>query len=600
MDKLEIMRRAAFVIRGARHHWYSRTVEKSNLWTTLSTGEGMEKLLKQYARRESAEAFAQRVKITQHITPSVVSRCVAAYYKVPRANYVRLLQYDNNDDKRRQELEGLLGRFNGSQGLEDYLATRLIEMNETDPNAFVVVEFGAFDPARQLAQPYPFEVSSEGAIDYLYQNNVLEYLIAKSKISADSVDPEATMYDRYTVYMKDQTVIIQQIPDKVLPPVGLMELEYSNPGPVGVYYLKVNNVFYSVTEAIPHNAGQVPAIRAGYSRDGYTASKTPQQPMMKSIFADAVGHLLKSVKVNSEHDLTMALSAYPMTLRYAEPCQARGCIHGYTDSGEPCGSCHGSGEKQRPTSAQEELTLEMPRNPADMVNLNDILVYKAPPVELLAWIDGYIDKLAAQCVQIIFNTDIFSRQEIASTATGKNIDLQNVYDTLYPFAQQFARVWADIVTISAKFADRDKGLTAKIRFSKDFKLKGMNDLIGDLEAARRANAGPGITSQIESEIMGLMLAEDPQALTMQRVKDRFNPFAGMPVEMVMTFVNSDLVPYEKKILYANMGDIFDRLALENPMFYDFAASKQKELIDAEVSKIIESITNRQAPEFSGN
>jgi len=60
------------------------------------------------------------------------------------------------------------------------------------------------------------------------------------------------------------------------------------------------------------------------------------------------------------------------------------------------------------------------------------------------------------------------------------------------------------------------------------------------------------------------------------------------------------VPYEKKILYANMGDIFDRLALENPMFYDFAASKQKELIDAEVSKIIESITNRQAPEFSGN
>ena len=180
MDKNEIMRRAAFVIRGARHHWYSRTVEKSTLWTTLSTGEGMEKLLKQYARRESAEAFAQRVKITQHITPSVVSRCVAAYYKVPRANYVRLLQYDNNDDKRRQELEGLLGRFNGSQGLEDYLATRLIEMNETDPNAFVVVEFGAFDPARQLAQPYPFEVSSEGAIDYLYQNNVLEYLIAKS------------------------------------------------------------------------------------------------------------------------------------------------------------------------------------------------------------------------------------------------------------------------------------------------------------------------------------------------------------------------------------------------------------------------------------
>lgn len=600
MDKSEIMRRAAFVIRGARHRWYKRTVEKADLWTTLSTGEGMDKLLKQYARRESEEAFKQRVKITQHITPAVVSRCTAAFYKVPRANYTRILAYNPGNDTRRQEVESLLKQFNGEQSLEGYLSSRLIEMNETDPNAFVVVEFGAFDPARELAQPYPFEVASDAALDYLYQNNVLQYLIAQTKVAADPVDPEAEMSNRYTVYMMDQTVVIQQLPSKQPPPVAISEMEYSQPGPDGVYFLKVNNVFYAVTEAIPHNAGKVPAIRAGYKRDGYTAAKTPQQPMMESIFADAVGHLMKSVKVNSEHDLTMALSAYPMPIRYAEKCTARSCIGGYTENGAECSVCHGSGQKQRPTSAQEELTLDMPRDPRDMVNLDGVMVYKAPPVELLAHVDGYIDKLAAQCVQIVFNTDIFSRQEIASTATGKNIDLQNVYDTLYPFAQQFANVWSGIVWLTAKFADRDADLVHAIKFSKDFKLKGQGELIADLTAARQANASPDITSRIENEIIGLMLAENPQEHRIHSVKQRFNPFAGMTEAQILTFVNSDLIPYEKKILYANFGDIFDRLSLANPEFYEFAASKQRELIDAEVTAIIEKIEARQTPAFSGN
>ena len=60
-------------------------------------------------------------------------------------------------------------------------------MNATDPNGFVVVEFKPFDNQRERAKPYPYEVTSHEAVDYKYENNVLQYLTVKTSFLFRSI-----------------------------------------------------------------------------------------------------------------------------------------------------------------------------------------------------------------------------------------------------------------------------------------------------------------------------------------------------------------------------------------------------------------------------
>ena len=149
----------------------------------------------------------------------------------------------------------------------------------------------------------------------------------------------------------------------------------------------------------------------------------------------------------------MSLHAHPQKIQYVRACQEPNCNQGRLPAGGTCKTCKGTGREKVSTSAQEVIELNMPRNPEDMITLDNIVRYVSPPVDLVQFQDEYIKSLTAQCKEAIYNSEIFSRQEIAETATGKNIDLQNVYDALYPMAEAFAQTWEKSVYFISKITD---------------------------------------------------------------------------------------------------------------------------------------------------
>ena len=63
----------------------------------------------------------------------------------------------------------------------------------------------------------------------------------------------------------------------------------------------------------------------------------------------------------------------------------------------------------------------------------------------------------------------------------------------------------------------------------------------------------------------------------------------------MVWAQSPLVPMAQRVLYANLGYIFDQLEFDNPNFYKIPYDDQKELVDKKVIEITAMLAGAAAP-----
>ena len=167
-----------------RHADYTRVTTLAAKYFTYYSGEGLDDELQQFTPREEEELFTQRKAITKHIVTSVAWNVTSVEKKVPRSNGItKLIGYKTENDAKLKELTETLNKFWGDSTWDRYMEVRWIELNDIDPNTFVVFEWGDFNPVKELLQPYPFEVDSLQAIDYLYKNNILQYLTVLNNIT---------------------------------------------------------------------------------------------------------------------------------------------------------------------------------------------------------------------------------------------------------------------------------------------------------------------------------------------------------------------------------------------------------------------------------
>jgi hypothetical protein len=553
------------------HPHYDRTVMLATDYLAYVTGEGLDKKLRRVVRRENPELFKQRLDITNHIVTATVSNIDDIFQKSNRANHRRVLEYtnDTNSDDKVQVLEDVLDVFSGELSADDWVNTRFRELNFTDPNAWMVLEWKAFDNRYKSAQPYPFEVPSDCALDFKHDpRGTLLYLIAKA-VTVGANDKELT---RYTLYLPNRSVSLDEIEDndERKPQAEILAAKY-----------------WILTEHPPHNLGFVPAMRAGYKRDHLTKGRTYLAP-----FHPMVPYLEKCLKVNSELDLTASLHAFPIVIRTQDPCDATGCMGGTVEDMEgnraTCQACKGSGKK-KPTTTQEEIVVDTPTDPSRVIDLEKLMTYKAPPIDILNWQTQYVDALTAKAKEAIFASDVFTKAQVSETATGKMIDLESVYDALYPYSVKRAAMWRFIVEGVAKITQKDAGLYARMLVQRDAKLKGFDSLMGDLKQVNDTGAGPAIRQSVEQDIARIMYTDEPDRYKKFQVRERFNPFSGQTEDKILFLLTSDLVPKTKKILYANLGNIFDKIDREMPDFYRMEAGKQVAIVDAEVAAIAAEI-----------
>lgn len=561
------------ILTGKRHAHYDYIVKRTKAWRAIVSGQGLEDFMEQFNPRESKEQFEQRKTITKQITSAVCKNIRDIEFKVPRSNGIqRVVAVE--DQSKKIAFEEILTRFWGDSTFNDYFDTRWIELNDTDPNAFIVLEWQPFEK-NQHAQPYPFEIKSEEAIMYEYINNVLQYVIALQIING---------LETYTGYFPTGTVKLTKLDEVSARALNIQEGEEieveTDDGTI--LYVKLKGEVYSVFEAIPHNLGYVPAFQPGYMRDLATDGATFLPPWWA---AESV--LMNLVKSKSELDLTIALHVFPQKFQYVPDCKNRECSGGYLPDGSVCPKCKGTGFEVH-TSAQDAIYIALPRRGHfdELIDLKQLVNYVYPPIDLVRFMDEYVDKLSQRAMQFVYNSEIYSRENIAETATGREIDMQAVYDSLYPLAKAMARDWEFTIKTIAEITEI--AITASFTFSKDFKMKSLDGYYSDLVTLQNASAF--VKSSIEDDIARITYADNPEALARHFTKKAFFPFPGDTPETIALKMSQRYVPEFYKTLYSSFGFIFDDIERATPGFYSLNRSKQWELISAKVNEIMQQTT----------
>lgn len=567
------------------HVDYDRVVALSELYKILVTGENIAPLLHQFIRREDDDLFAQRTRLTQIITGAVINSIKMPFNKVTRNRKVKkTLELGNAgmEDAVETMIENFYGDEADAKGLDYWLRTRFLKLSFLDPNAFVVIEFDSFDYRYSKPEPRPFEVSSREAINFKYRNNILQWLLIRQDIKFIQKGRKNNGY-KYTLYDSDYTIVMERVGLDYVPALGEETV-----------LLKNEKERYMVKVFEP-KIGYCPAMRIGYLTDDVTDSRTYVAP-----YQPAMPYLMKSVKSVSEMDLSVSLHVFPQKMQYVKECAGSDnnkCHDGCDTYGNTCTACGGLGFMVH-TSAQDALYFKMPRDKEEMLPLNDMLVYKGPPTDVLTFLDEYIDKLEIKCHRTMFNSDIFvsPKNAVAKTATEKNLEYESIYDTVTDFATRTSSLYVFFVWTFTILADGiPENSTIGHAFPVDLKMETQGTLLDKLKAANESKAPGFVRDSIETDIAQALYTDDDSSLNRFNTKKMFFPFNGKTENEIASLLNGNLVTHFDKILYANFETIFNKLELEfGPEFYKWVPEKQAPEIEKMVQEYIDKVANEKA------
>lgn len=569
------------IISKDKHPDYDRTVALAEKYLVLSTGEGIEKMLRRFVKREEESDFKERCNLTKAITPAVTESLEKPWNKVIRNERIKKsveLKNKANDAKVGMMLDSFFGSDRSSKavkGLDYWMKTRLFELTFADPNAWIAVEWLAVAP-NEIIKPHPFEIPSKNALNFSIINDETKWLFCRQDIKMKtSPKPEGKLADgtRYTLYEQSFTVVYEQV-----------DFRYWSTNPFELApnqeFQKIGNLGFIISWYEP-KVGFAPVFRVGYKTDRATNSRTFVNPWHK-----ALAYLEKSLKTVSELDLTMTLHSFPQKLQYAYKCNGPSrderCNKGLLKDDSECPSCKGTGYKFH-TSANDAIILAMPEDPiqSDMVDLDKLIVYKSPPVDLIRWQNEYILQLKGECSEAVF-TQIGGSQKAsgpsgdsgngqpgnAATATEIQTNMQGVYDALEPFTEKYSELYREFVTVFGILAgERIEDVKVVHNFPADFKLKTTDILLEDLKNVNASSAPSFLRDAINMDLAENVYSGDDLGLLKYRTKRKYFPFNGKATDEIQYLMASPIVAEREKILYANFESIFQEIESETPEFY---------------------------------
>lgn len=574
------------------HPNLKKVSELSKEYLAHITGENISDYLKQFVVREEAKMFEQRKQLTVSISPAVAGSLMKPYQKVARNNAVAK-KFDFKADVINKRVRLMIDEFNGEKvddtnGLDNWLETRFIELSFSDPNSFIVLEWDEVSN-NELIRPRPFEVPSANAINYEYKGQELQWLFVKTAIKYYKTDGDKTVSQdgaKYTLYAIGKTIVLQQIDKEYyLKNYGLQK---------GQEIVDFENKFFLFT-IYETKLTYVPAFRVGYARDASTNGLTFLNP-----FHDAMPYFRKSLKTVSEFDLTMAAHVFPQKWQYVERCNGASpteqCENGWCPTTKKqCTACKGSGYKTV-ASAQEMITLPMPESKDELFPLKDLVAYISPPIELIKFQNEFIQELKQEAHLAVYNSNMFLAYDaqFAKTATEIDSNMEGVYDALAPFTKKYSKVWKFIVYTCAALAGFDQSATEFElihTFPADPKLKTLSVLLSEMKSANDSGAPSFVRDTLNSDIAGIIFNGDPDGLERYKIRRDFFPFNGKSESEIALIMSSTYSSDLTKILYSNFEAIFKDIEKENPEFYlpKYDFKKRSEIVDKMVEKYRDEI-----------
>jgi hypothetical protein len=190
---------------------------------------------------------------------------------------------------------------------------------------------------------------------------------------------------------------------------------------------------------------------------------------------------------------------------------------------------------------------------------------------------------------MMFNKELLDKSEVAATATEKVLDLDNLNDTLNPFARALSTMWEFVVRDIATYTDFAKDLFVEHSYPEDFKFKSMSELIRELREAKDANASTSTIAKIEDDINDKLYADQPYDLKVIRIKNSLNPFRGYKEETINLLISQNLTTKYNAVLYANLESIFNEIEQEVPEIYEMNYAVILEKVKEKVALYMEQM-----------
>ena len=579
-----------------KHADYQRTVDLAKEYKAHVSGVGIDEYLKRFAKREDEEMFEQRKRLTNSISQSVASSLQKPFYKVARNKNVKK-KFSLKGDKTREEIvQKMISGFYGTnelntKGLDFWLKNRFIELTFTDPNAFVVIEWEA-KPENVPLEPYPYEVNSIDAYDYIYKHGVLNELFTRQSetiiyLDKDGAEKEKVV-DAFTLYEIGSSLKVVEYCPKYFEAKGIVIDETRQ-------VTFVENEIHFIATYNETNLDFIPAFRVGYIRDTATDGRTFVNP-----FESAMPYFRKALKAVSELDLSITLHTFPQKLQYVTKCKGKGtkkCNNGMVSGTQTvCSECKGSG-LQIHTSGQDAIYFPLPDTPDEMFDLDKILVYKQPPIDLIKFQDEYVRNLKKDAHLSVYNSNMFLAEDpqFAKTATEVNTNTQGIFDTLFPYTEKFSEVWKTAVKVFVRLSGFLTDFELIHIFPTDLEIKTVAVLMAELKLANESEAPSYFRDAILEEIANQVYEGDELGREKHFTRHKFFPFSGKTETEIQFLMASPYVSNFTKVLYANFEAIFTDIEKAVPNFYKLNYNLQWEKLNEFAKPYLEEINSQNEP-----
>ena len=584
MTTEELIKRLAEIIsRKERHTHYDRVVELAGDYRRIITNKDTDKFYHQVAKREENDWFEQRKRLTNLILMPIANHVLQPLRKVARSNDLKreIALTEDSNGTRLQELENILAKFAGTKSLDNYDRNRLLRLSDIDPNAWVVVEWPTVDkPSANRVQPYPYEVKSEQAIMFEYKEYILQYLAVMT------CTDKAKQLMKYSIYGQNQTVVFQQFDNAVEKlPIGMDAgiVQYGE----NLYYVK-NNQYFIVIPSIPHNLGEVPAMRVGYHTDEYTDDTT-----YINTFHKALPYFMASVKAKSEYDLLVALHLFPIRIQYEQTCPV--CMGAKVDAnGKGCTACNGTGTLLT-TSTQDVITFPMPRDKEEFLPLDSLIAFVRPPSDIIDVMVNNLESLKRDAFEAIWGKNTYV--ESAGTVTAEQILSQesSKYDNLYSCAEHLCNFWTFAAGIIARVTNiyREGDIIA-MSVGKEFSVKSKYELSLEYRQQKEAGMPAEIYNKTMRDIYKIDYSNEPDMLRKLEVRMKFKPFNDKSNDQINVIItNKAETTIEDRVLWQNYEQIWSAIEMADPSVYSKTMKEIDAILKAEVQKWIDKIASQQ-------
>lgn len=575
---------------GIKHQDYDRVVKLAEEYRDIFTGIGIPKYIKRFKKREPEDMFRQRIELYESTIPSTVNSISQTFNKALRSN--RIYAYVAHvDPKKHEEILERLDEFYVSDlgmGLDMYLQEKYRYYNTYDPNAFMCIEFGEFDPKVEKARAFPLEYTSKEVLNFEYKNGKLIWLLAQKGCRYKCNSKEYKTGSKYFLYVGDYCYTFTEIDYRY----RFTDIE--NPE---IIDLDINDSYQSfVFQEWDLKSNGIPLRRFGYQKDPVTNNRT-----CVSILHPALAFFKKEIKTGSEFDITMTMHVFPQKIQYGQICEgdkANGqiCNNGADTDGNACKLCNGTGlTVPVHTSAQDILWVKPPvRTDDPILDLEKAVVYKSPNIDVVKFQKDYSERLVELAKMAIFPSESVIQASINKTATEVDNNMDSINDTLYPFGIKYSSLWKFAVEKIAAYADNSDGLELYHSFPKDLKLKSKDSLLLEAKLAKESGLNQNVINALNDDILEIQYCDDRDTLTKLRIQNKFYPFGGKtPDEIQAILSTNDITPYHK-IMYIYFDAIFKEIDNEvGEIFYTYPYMKQKEIVQGKVKDYESAIKEAQ-------